>query len=75
MRWVGFTQYAIDGKGGGVHRVRIKSAIPSIDKKNPLSDFENIQWSEGRVEFEPISKIADHAQEQGSGRRKSAAYI
>jgi hypothetical protein len=23
---------------------------------------------------EPISKIVDHAQEQGSGRRKSAAY-
>jgi hypothetical protein len=23
---------------------------------------------------EPISKIVDHAQEQGTGRRKSAAY-
>jgi hypothetical protein len=72
---VGLTQSAINSKGGGVHWLGIKSVIPSIDKKNPLSDFENIQWSEGRVEFEPISKIADHAQEQGSGRRKSAAYI
>jgi hypothetical protein len=23
----------------------------------------------------PVSKIVDHAQEQGTGRRKSAAYI
>ena len=27
-----------------------------------------------RLTLEPISKIVDHAQEQGTGRRKSAAY-
>jgi hypothetical protein len=25
--------------------------------------------------LEPISKIVDHAQEKGTGRRKSAAYV
>jgi uncharacterized Fe-S cluster-containing radical SAM superfamily enzyme len=27
-----------------------------------------------RILLKPISKIVDHAQEQGTGRRKSAAY-
>ena len=27
------------------------------------------------IYLEPISKIADHAQEQGKSRRKSAAYV
>ena len=51
MKWVGLTLYAKGGKGGGVHGVGTKFASPSIDKKNPLSDFENIQWSEGRVKL------------------------
>jgi hypothetical protein len=32
-------------------------------------------FSQQAISLEPISKIVDHAQEQGVSRRKSAAYI
>jgi len=46
-----------------------KNRVPWVlIKKDPLSGSEDIQWPEGQVELEPISKIVDHAQEQGTGR-------
>jgi hypothetical protein len=55
---------AMQAGSNSFQRVREKSETLVIDKKDPLSACEDIQWSEGQVEPEqPISKIVTSAQE------------
>jgi hypothetical protein len=54
--------------------LRAKTEPISLCKPANLFDKRRFNGYK-KLLLKPISKIADHAQEQGTGRRKSAAYI
>ena len=75
FHWAGFKPARHDGK----RHVMTSFSVLDMRRLFDLYSFSSLRrffqvFSVGHG-LEPISKIVDHAQEQGAGRRKSAAYI